>query len=163
MPISTSKRCWSALPESLSTYSSSQLPQNPSIPVAPPSSPRIPQYLWLLSALPVSLSASDFSQNFSPHPPTVILYFPSFSSLYNLIHFGYMLSLAPRAPLVPTCSLGSLSLLFLSYNPLPLLSWPSSVCWLTSLWTSSSQLVGCDPHRGHLSYILHIMCLYYNS
>ena len=45
-----------ALSASLSTYGSSQLSQHLSILMAPPSSPRIPQYLWLLPALPTSLS-----------------------------------------------------------------------------------------------------------
>ena len=50
-----------ALPASLSTYGSSQLSQNPSVPMAPPSSPNIPQYLWILLALLTPSPTLNFS------------------------------------------------------------------------------------------------------
>ena len=45
----------------------SQLSQHPSVPMAPPSSLSIPQYLWLLPALPASVNTYGSSQ-LSQHP-----------------------------------------------------------------------------------------------
>jgi hypothetical protein len=57
----------------------SQLSKHPSVPMAPPRSSSIPQYLWLLPALPSSLSNYGSSQLFQH--PSIPMAPPSSSSI----------------------------------------------------------------------------------